>query len=524
MITLIRLIEISILKNVSPILGFQKRYSKRLRSPVSKNHKPILLVLAAITQILQFFTFSYSQMTNVRIVLDMNASKAKVEERLSDLDTGNKRNLAFLQSYAGVSGIASRTFDVTAFDSHSRPVGIKRFIEGEYAAESDMAGWRYQIDLEPIGDNTARAHISWVQGSEGILFLYDVLPRSLGNHGRSTEVTLTIPDGWKIFTSETQRGENSYSIIDPAKAVFVISKDDVMRNVGGENVQVSISGKWQFTDSQAIKAAQSVLSDYRRIFGAAVPPVKITMMHLRGNSPAGTWEADTRGRSVTIFSADTPFASQSVQMLHEQLRHELFHLWFPEGAGLTGDYDWFFEGFALYESLKLGIRQNRIGFQDMLDTIAAAYKLDSSQTGQRSLIAASGDRWSSASSTVYTRGMLVAFLSDIAMLQVSGGKRSVEDLIQEIYQDAISHRSADGNDVVLAAIRRRSELNHIAAAYITGNEPIEWAAALRTAGIDDNVQTAAHRLTAVPKPDRRQKALLDKLGYNNWRNLSDTSK
>ncbi len=220
-----------------------------------------------------------------------------------------------------------------------------------------------------------------------------------------------------------------------------------------------------------------------------------------------------------------PFKNQSVQRLHEQLRHEIFHLWLPNGVNLTGKYDWFYEGFALYQSLKFGVASNNLRFDDFLASLAQAYRIDSIQLDRGSLIAASERRWSGANTTVYARGMLVAFLCDLAMLERSKGKRSVSDLIREVYQrGAAAKTPLDGNEVVLAAMRNDVELKSIADKYITGSEPIDWRSELLAAGIASDGDGAATRLTVVQKPNGRQKDLLDKLGYNNWRKLSGSSK
>ncbi|MEO6655246.1 MAG: hypothetical protein ABIO36_04120, partial [Pyrinomonadaceae bacterium] len=55
---------------------------------------------------------------------------------------------------------------------------------------------------------------------------------------------------------------------------------------------------------------------------------------------------------------------------------------------------------------------------------------------------------------------------------------------------------------------------------ITGSESIDWAALLKTAGIEAALKDQVTTLTVVAKPSGRQKDLLDKLGYNNWRKLT----
>jgi len=117
--------------------------------------------------------------------------------------------------------------------------------------------------------------------------------------------------------------------------------------------------------------------------------------------------------------------------------------------------------------------------------------------------------------------MLVAFLCDLALLDKSKGKRSVADLLRELYA---SHRppnaSQDGNAAVLALLRSHNELIPIIDRNITGPESIDWAALLKAAGLEAEVRDQLTNLKVTAKPSSRQKELLDKLGYNSWRKLS----
>jgi len=253
---------------------------------------------------------------------------------------------------------------------------------------------------------------------------------------------------------------------------------------------------------------------------------QVILSNFPAASSPGRWQAETRGNNVTIISSDMPFKSQSVQRLHEQLRHELFHLWIPNGVNLTGNYDWYYEGFALYESLKMAVGLNRIRFEDFLDTLSRAHTIDSAQTaGRTSLIQLSSNRFSGANTQVYARGMLVAFLCDLALLEQSRGKRSIEDVLRELFA---KHRKpatpVDGNSAVLALLKSNPNVVSIVEKYVEGPDKLEWASELNAAGVEDIDGGPLTNLRVKEKLSGRQKALLDKLGYNNWRKLSPTSK
>ena len=82
----------------------------------------------------------------------------------------------------------------------------------------------------------------------------------------------------------------------------------------------------------------------------------------------------------------------------------------------------------------------------------------------------------------------------------------------------------DGNAAILGMFGSSKELAPIAEQYITGTNAIEWKEYLRSIGAEAVAIHGATRLVVKQKLSSRQKKLLDKLGYNNWRKLSQGNK
>lgn len=379
------------------------------------------------------------------------------------------------------------------------------------------------------------AHVSWLAEEQGLLMLDDLLPQ----FGRevTAKIKFELPEGLYVDTLEKETKPNSFTVGDIENAIFFVEKNGREKRfyltgnelTGTDMLYFSISGEFLFSGDEAFSVAHEIADEYRKIFGE-IPGRRAQIFLLKfppGTKP-GNWEAETRGSNVVILSSDMPFKNQSIQRLHEQLRHELFHLWIPNDLALTGNYDWFYEGFALYQSLRTGVQLNRIRFEDFLDTLARAYDLDSLQSQKVSLIEASKNRWTGAPSNIaqiYARGMLVAFLSDVALLRQSKGKRSVSDVIRAIYQKHQKpNQPRDGNAAVLNFLEAYTELRAVTERYIKGSEKIDWRADLETIGIETNGENFPAKLTVKSKLNGRQKDLLNDLGYNNWRKLSPKSK
>jgi len=490
---------------------------------MSKVFQSFLTATLAVLLILQIFNKASAQDIAVEVKIDAEAPvTATVKGRF--LPSGlHYKNLSFLREYAGIEGLGERISGLELGNASDNKVPFKMLIPGEYLAEDDFDNWQYKSDLTERKRPASAAHVSWVDGNLGILMLDDLLPQNTApEKSRTANLTLNLPTGWKIWTIEKNLGQNVFQIADTEKSVFVIGKD--LREVqAGPNLELVLAGQWQFSDTEAANVANEIFSNYVKLFGSApVRQAQIAIMKFPQKAvQPEMWEADTRGQSVTLISSDMPFKTQSLQRLHEQLRHEIFHLWLPNGVNLSGNYDWFYEGFALYAALKGGVAVNRIRFEDFLDTLSRAYNIDNISGSKTSLIDASKSRWNGANTQIYARGMLVAFLCDLSLLERSKGKTDVSDVLRRIYAEhGFEKPREDGNTAILKILLSYPELVDIVQKNIQGSKKIDWQEHLSAAGIESKEENYTTFLSVTAKPNGRQKEILNKLGYNNWRKLT----
>ena len=469
-------------------------------------------VLASFLLILQFFTFNYAQDFEVRIRIEATATM-KAEITVTLPENNKAESLWFLDRYGEESGLLTERFSrLNCYDRQGVLVARKLLSAGERIDLSDIRKLAYTVDLTPRPGQFAAAHVSWMKVDGGLVVLDDLLPQEVGS---SAKISFELPLGWKLAGFE--KPGVGVAVPDIGKAVFWAGSN--IRGQTSGPLRLVISDEWRFSDAEATAMAASIFQEYLKDFG---PPTNSNTEIRLAKFPIavtfGNWEADTRGSSVTIISSDMPFKSPSLQRLHEQLRHELFHLWIPNGLNLSGNYDWFYEGFALYQSLKIGVDVNRLRFDDFLDSLSRAYEIDSAQKSRTSLIDASRQRWSGSNTQVYARGMLLAFICDVAMLNASGGKRSITDLIKEVISKHNTNTSrTDGNAALIAIFKSHREIAPMADRYISGTEPFpsEMARVLAGIEIEQLGQNSKFKITA--KPSGKQKRLLEKLGIDNWR-------
>lgn len=439
-------------------------------------------------------------------------------------------NWTFTNSIAGIENLGARISEFALADSQNRSISTKKLINGEYLANEKASVFSYQVNLKPLPNAAAMAHVSWLSGEHGLLMLADLLPQFAAvNQTKSAKIKFELLPGWKIISSEKNTGENTFHVKNIEKAIFLVGSGCREQNmpIASATINIAICGEWQFADAEALKLSNEIFEEYRKLFSESpTEKVQIFLLRFPKEIKFGRWAAETRGVNLTILSADMPFKTQSVQRLHEQLRHEIFHLWMPNNLALTGNYDWFYEGFTVYQALRTGVAMNQIRFEDYLDTLAEAYNLVNLQSnGRVSLVDSSKSRWSGENNQIYARGMLVAFLCDVAFLRETKGKGNVSVLFQEIYQKhRVPNQSENGNAAILKVLKSYTQLVPVVEKYITGTDEINWETDLGSVGIQSTEENFVVRLTVKSKLNGKQKDLLDKLGYNNWRKMSEKRK
>jgi predicted metalloprotease with PDZ domain len=397
-------------------------------------------------------------------------------------------------------------------------------MDGEYLANGAASGFQYRVNINPNADARALAHVSWRAGEQGVLMLADLLPQISDDF--SAKIKFEVPTDWKIIANEKSSGEKMFDVASVERAIFAVGEN--WREIESENkaVKLAISGEWKFTDAEAARFSGEIFEEYKKIFADAPDKkAQIFLSRFPQNTNSGRWQAETRGANLTILSSDMPFKTLSLQRLHEQLRHELFHLWIPNNLALEGNYAWFYEGFTIYQALKTGVAMNQIRFEDFLATLSEAYNLENFSEPSALAVALP----SKTPNNFYSRGMLIAFLCDVALLRESRGKRSINDVLREIYQKhRFPNQTQNANAAILKILKSRAELLPTIKNYIEGAEKINWQNDLESIGIETKAVNSRSEtqlpenisLSLKSKLNGRQKEILNNLGYNNWRKIA----
>lgn len=454
-----------------------------------------------------------AQTVNARISV---VSLAPPRVRIEAEQANGTKVWSFRNAYAGMIGLGERIENLSLFDAEGKAVAARKLAPGEYEAARDAMKASYELKLDPPPGTNETAHVSWLTKARGVLMPGDLLPLPLAR----TKLNLVLPEQWQVATLETRNGGGPYEIENADASVFFVGADlRVAQNrVRGMEVVFATSGEWAFADQDVVTVIRDVLEQHQRAAGMMPRGRALVLLAPFPQAADGTrWSAETRGGTVVFLSGRATSKAAGLARLSIPLAHELFHLWVPNALTLSGDYDWFYEGFTVYQATRVSVELGYLTFQDYLDSLARAYDIYLAQRERDdlSLIDASTRRWGGSGAVVYQKGMLIAALYDLSVRQQGRGKRSLDDVYRLLFsQRQASGQTREGNGSALAALNSIAGGSEFSKRYIESAHRLDLTTALDAFGLQLERAGTRTRITVRNSLSRTQRDLLRQIGYN----------
>ncbi|MBA3513428.1 MAG: hypothetical protein H0T77_03515 [Pyrinomonadaceae bacterium] len=456
----------------------------------------------------------HAQSLKVRfIVTSLSPAKVLVEAEGPLSDTWSFRNI-----YAGIPRLGQRIERLKGA-TPDETVSVDNLAPGEFRSNKEISRFSYEILLEERSRIAELSHVSWINQERGFLMLADILPR-LGRGSlvpSPTTIEFQLPSGWTVASAVLPDKNQRYTVANIDSAVFYIGRGLRETHVRADSMDLALvtSGDWAFAHSDAIKLVGKIAKEYtkltkHRLNGRAV----ILLAPFDGIVGAERWTAEARGASVVLLLGPNASGRALLARLGVVLAHELFHLWVPNRLPLQGDYDWFFEGFTLYQALLTCLRLNLIKFDDYLDTMARVY--DSYRSlpdhDRLSLIEASERRWTAAPSFVYDKGMLVAFIHDLTLRQLTRSRTSGADIYPQLFRTAATG-PGNANEVIMSILNRQPGMKQFFERYIQNSGDIALDATIAPYGLRVETSNFRTRIRINKELTVEQQRVLRSLGY-----------
>ena len=447
------------------------------------------------------------------------ASSLPAEIRIQvDSDTA-AREWSFRNAYAGVLALGERIERFEAIGKAGESLPVRKIAAGEYRSDQKVTRVRYDVKLLLPSRPGDLSHVSWLTDDYGFLMLADLLPEVFGGAPMSEQgvlVEFETPVGWDVHSAIVPNEKNQYLVLDPDSAVFFVARSlrTTAKMVELMEVEVISTGVWPFADAEVLKAATRVMRKYFEITGFRLKGKSVVMLApLPPSQGSSFWRAETRGSTVVLLLDPRARRANWLGQLGVIFTHEILHFWVPNSLLLRGDYDWFFEGFTLYEALLTALDLKLITFQEYLDTISRVYDSYLSYSDTLSLIEASEHRWTSSTPLVYDKGMLVAFMYDLITRQESGGKSTLADRYRALFKSYAADR-ANANEVIAGLLNSSVATKGFFQSYVESRSVVELERFLPPYGLQiDSSSGPLTHLSIRKGITKNQRQLLRSLGY-----------
>ena len=233
------------------------------------------------------------------------------------------------------SAIGSKALQ--AINAGGENIRVQKLAPGEFQTAEKFTHFIYEVNLADSSRPAQMSHVSWLNQDHGLLMLADLLPQSTGNFS-PTVIRFDVPTGWTVASNTKSEG-SQFSTDDPENAVFLIGPalHEKRQQLAGNNFLLVTSGKWPFSDKDALKIAGEIIEEYSRATRFELKSnVVLMLIPYPGEAGPESWSAETRGNDVVLLLGRKASRKKVLSRLGIVLSHELFHLWVPNSLKL----DW----------------------------------------------------------------------------------------------------------------------------------------------------------------------------------------
>ena len=343
-----------------------------------------------------------------------------------------------------------------AFDAAGRAVPVERVSVNQWKL-SDPARvrtlryaisetWDTPVDQHQVylmcGTSIERDHV--------LINPHAVIGYPSGMQARPIRLRLAYPAGWKLGTalerdrSGAYRAEDFDQLVD--SPILLGPLTEARTRVTGVPVEIyTYSHTGKIRSSQLLGAMDDMLQAAGRFLGK-LPVDRYTFLYHFDERPAGAWEHSLSSEYVLQESEFTDSVGRYVKDI---AAHEFFHIVTPLNihseiiehfnfvTPVPSQHLWLYEGTTEWAAhamqLRAGLKTPNQYLAKVIEKMRIdRAKYDSTWSLRELALTSYSDSGQAQYGNIYMRGALTAGLLDIRLLELSGGRQGLQDLILEL--------------------------------------------------------------------------------------------
>ncbi|HEX2217770.1 MAG TPA: hypothetical protein VHG35_03140 [Gemmatimonadales bacterium] len=349
-----------------------------------------------------------------------------------------------------------RSFE--AFDAAGRSLPVERVSVNQWRLNDPARVRMLRYSIAETWDTPVKRNEVYlmcgtsIEQDHVLINPHAVIGYPTGMQGRPIRLRIAYPATWKVGTALERDSSGAYLAEDfdhlVDSPVLLGRLTEARTRVTGVPVEIfTYSRTGKIHSSQLLSAMDEMLQAAGRFLGK-LPVDRYTFLYHFDQRSAGAWEHSLSSEYVLQESEFTDSLGESITDI---AAHEFLHIVTPLNihsevienfnfvTPVPSQHLWLYEGTTEWASHAMQLRAGLKSLEDYLDEVLLKVridraKFDSTYSLRELALTSYSDSGHAQFPNIYMRGAVTAGLLDIRLLELSGGRRGLRDLIVELTQ------------------------------------------------------------------------------------------
>lgn len=356
-----------------------------------------------------------------------------------------------------VMDIGRYVSDFSAFDAQGRPVPVTRVSVNQWRFHRPEAVRTVRYQIAETWDTPVEEHPVYLmagtslEADHALVNPHAVFGFPAARQGEPVRVRFQRPAAWSVGSALVPDAEGWYAAEDYDELVdspFLMGTlSTASLTLGDVPVEV-----WVYSKTGKVRA-DDLLGSMERMLRSAgtflggLPVDRYAFLWHFEDRSQGAWEHSLS--SEYVIAEPPAWSAELGQALTDIAAHEFFHVITPLNihSEIIEHFDfeeptpsrhlWLYEGVTEWASDAMQVRTDLIGVDDFLARVAEKIQVDAGYFDpdyslQQLALTSYGDAGQRQYGNIYQRGAVVAGLLDIRLLELSGGRRGLREVVLDL--------------------------------------------------------------------------------------------
>ncbi|HKY59766.1 MAG TPA: peptidase [Gemmatimonadota bacterium] len=367
-----------------------------------------------------------------------------------------------------------------------------------------------------------------IEDDHVLLNAHAVLPFPAGLQDAPVELSLIVPEGWVVGTALEKGPDGDYVAEDYDFLVDspILAGDLTVASTEVTGVPIEIytySADGRIRSNDLLGAMDSMLHAAGEFLGGLPVDRYVFLYHFEGPpEPGATYGAWEHSYSSEYVFPEVPFSETFGRTLKDVAAHEFLHIVTPLNihSEIIEDFNfekpvpsrhlWLYEGVTEWgahaSQLRGGIKSPVAYLEETARKIAIdRAQFDPSYSLEQLALTSYTPEGQAQYGNIYQRGAVVAGLLDIRLLEISGGRRGLQELLLELMDRYGKSRPFEDDELYDVVVEMTDPaIGRFFDSYVEGAEPLPIAEYYDKLGIDfiDDPEQPRFEIRPDPTPEQ----------------------